>query len=143
MDIQHKFRINTTSLRLYEAITTPQGIHRWWAKDADVKEQVGEVSVMRFAKEAGTVEMHFRIDELTPGRKVVWTCVKNPNPAWLGTVISFRIENVNNQVELTFIHGNWDAKWNGQLPYEQTKEGWQHFMKSIREYCETGIGQPW
>lgn len=144
MDIVHDFRIKTTAQKLYEAITTENGIHGWWAKDADVGRNTGEISRMRFAKEAGAVEMHFRIDAMVPSKRVSWTCVKNPNPAWIDTMIDLEIDQVNpSEVNFRFNHSHWDPKWKGQLPYEQTKEGWNHFMISIKEYCETGVGQPW
>jgi uncharacterized protein YndB with AHSA1/START domain len=143
MDIKHNFRIEASPKKVYEAITTQQGIHGWWANDADVMQNVGQVSKMRFAKEAGPVEMQFRIDSLQPPNKVQWTCVSCPNPAWTGTKISFDITETANGCDFTFIHGGWDPKWRDQLPYQQTKEGWQHFMQSIKAYCETGNGQPW
>jgi uncharacterized protein YndB with AHSA1/START domain len=144
MEIVHNFEIRTSVDSLYDAITSQKGINGWWAKDADVGQQVGEISKMRFAKEAETVEMHFRIDEMLPTQKVSWTCVKNPNPAWIDTRIDFVIRELGGSyADFTFTHGNWDPKWEGQLPYEQTKEGWKHFMDSIRKFCETGIGEPW
>lgn len=145
MDIIHNFTIKTPAGNLYMALTSQQGINGWWARDADVGQRVGEVSKMRFAKESGTVEMHFRIDELKPGTRgrVSWTCIRNPNPAWLDTTIQFTIHESNEESSLTFTHGHWDSKWEGQINYEQTKEGWKHFMKSLKTYCETGKGEPW
>jgi uncharacterized protein YndB with AHSA1/START domain len=143
MDIVHNFPIKTTAQKLFDAITSQKGINGWWAKDADVGKKPGEVSTMRFAKESGQVEMQFRIDLIQPDQRVEWTCVRNANPAWIGTKISFVIKSSGNESDFTFTHGNWDPKWKGQLPYEQTKEGWLHFMNSIKQYCETGAGQPW
>ena len=143
MDINHNFKIQAPIRRVYEAITSQQGINGWWAMDADVMQRPGEISKMRFAKEAGIVEMHFRIDEMVPDKKVLWTCVSCPNPAWPGTKISFTLLPSGSATDFTFNHFNWDKKWKDQLPYEQTKEGWLHFMKSIKAYCENGKGEPW
>ena len=143
MDIVYSFEIDAAPLEVYHAVATQQGITGWWSKDCKVAEEIGGQSDLRFNKEGKIVEMHFRTDQLQPGRSVAWTCVENPNPAWIGTELRYEIAESDKGTRLSFSHVRWDSKWEGQEPYEMTKEGWEHFMKSLKTFCETGAGQPW
>ncbi len=141
MDIIHEFEIETTKEDAYKALSTEQGINGWWSGDCDIPDAEGEVLRVRFTNH--NVEMGFRIDELVSNKKVVWTCVENPNPAFLDTVIKFDIKPTVSGVKFRFNHSNWDEQWDGKINYEQSKESWQHFMNSLKSYLETGVGQPW
>ncbi len=143
MDIVHKVSVQASAVAIYEALSTQAGIQGWWAQDSDIAESTGQVSHMRFNKEGTIVEMQFRVDQLEAGQRVAWTCVANPNPAWIDTVLSFDIRPQGDGAAVTFIHGNWDAQWEGQPPYQMTKDTWPHFMQSLKSYCETGSGEPW
>lgn len=141
MDIIHEFDIKTTREKAYKAITTEQGINGWWSKDCDIPLAIGETLRVRFTDH--NVEMGFRIDELIPNTKIVWTCIENPNPAFLDTIIRFDIEDAPSGVQFRFNHSNWNEEWNGKINYEQSKESWKHFMSSLKSFLETGTGQPW
>jgi hypothetical protein len=49
----------------------------------------------------------------------------------------------NDSCRFSFTHNGFDEKWEGSPPYVMTKEGWEHFMQSLKNYCESGKGQPW
>lgn len=141
MDIIHEFEIKTTEEQAFNAFTTETGINGWWSGDCDIPNKVGEVLRVRFTEH--NVEMGFRIDELVPNEKAQWTCIENPNPAFMDTRIEFNIEKSKNGVFFKFNHSNWDEQWNGQINYEQSVGTWQHFMNSLKSFLETGTGQPW
>lgn len=141
MDIIHEFEIKATEKEVFKAITTEKGINGWWSKDCDIPSAEGEVIKVRFTEH--NVEMGFRIDELIPNSKVVWTCVENPNPAFLDTIVQFDIKSTTSGIKFRFTHSNWDEQWNGKINYEQSKESWNHFMNSLKSFLETGDGQPW
>ncbi len=143
MDIVHNVKISTTPAALYELFTTESGMNKWWSMDCDIAREPGDISKVRFTKDENKIEMCFRLDTLEPGEKMVWTCVENPNPAWIDTVLHFSVKPAGEQSDFTFKHTNWDAKWQGQIPYEQTRHGWEHFMNSLKNYCEKGVGEPW
>jgi uncharacterized protein YndB with AHSA1/START domain len=35
-DIMHLVKINASPERVYQALTTPEGIRNWWTRDADL-----------------------------------------------------------------------------------------------------------
>lgn len=143
MDIKHKFEIKANTQKVYDALTTSEGIKGWWCKDCDIAREVGSVSVMRFDKDGTTVEMQFKITSLQPDHGVSWTCIANPNPAWINTTLNFELSQDGDSSILEFTHGAWDKKWDGEPMYNMVVETWSLFMASIKSYCEEGSGQPW
>lgn len=141
MDIVHNFRIESTAQQVFDALTTETGIRGWWCGNCTVPQQVGEVLVVRFTEY--NVVMGFRIEEMETPFRLTWRAVENGNPAFLDTVIHFNIEQLEGEVQFSFSHTNWDEIWKGKPNYEQSRETWKHFMKSLRNYLEKGEGQPW
>jgi len=143
MDIQYKFDIYTSPEKLYNALTHESGFNGWWSLDCQIGEKVGENCTLRFNKEGKIVEMQFQIQALEPNKKVTWKCTGNPNPAWLGTEIQFDIAPSGEGTQFSLNHGKWEEKWKDADPYTMTRQGWDHFMDSLKNYLEMGTGQPW
>lgn len=74
---------------------------------------------------------------------MLWECIENPNPAWLGTRVSSEITETLTGCTVLFSHRNFDEKWKGAEPFEMTKQGWERFVASLISFCETGKCQPW
>ena len=143
MDITHNLTINASTEAIYTAVATRKGISGWWSKDCEVGEAEGEGSLLKFDKQGTIVEMGFKTNTLIPNKKVVWECTENANPAWLGTKIVTEISSKGNNSNVVFSHAEFDKKWSGHEAFEMTKTGWEHFVSSLKSYCETGEGQPW
>lgn len=143
MDIALQVKINTSTSKVFEAITTAQGIHGWWSQNSAIASQVGQEHIMYFVKNGQPITMKFKINELHPGQKVVWTCSENGNPAWVGTQLAFELEETNDGTQLTFKHSNWDEQFNNTPLYVSVPPTWEAFMNSLKSYCETGVGQAW
>lgn len=143
MDITHNLIIKASPETVYNAVSTEKGINGWWSKDCTVGDIEGENSVLKFNKEGTIVEMGFQTLTLTPGRKVVWKCIENGNPAWIGTKIITEISESEEGCKVLFSHADFADKWESQEPFEMTKTGWGHFVNSLVTYCEKGEGQPW
>ena len=142
MNIEHNFQILASPETVYHAITTPAGIRGWWSNNSSIAPQVGGIHQMHFAKGDQIVTMQFKVDELQPGRRIAWTCIANDNPAWINTQLVFEIEGADNSVSFKFQHIGFKEQWKDTPPYLATVEGWHLFVNSLKQYSETGIGQP-
>lgn len=142
MDITHNFKINTSIDKVSAAITTEEGINGWWSKNCEIGQAVGETTVLNFIKEGTPVRMEFKVIEFS-SNEIRWKGIENPNPAWIGTHISFSFKEAGDEVDFTLKHTGWDEQWSGQAPYTNTKETWGFFMGSLKNYLENGEGQPW
>ncbi|WP_411031210.1 SRPBCC family protein [Spongiimicrobium sp. 3-5] len=142
MDITHNLVIKATAERVYKAVATENGIKGWWSKNCTVGETVGTTSHLKFDKQGTLVEMGFKTLDLQPN-KVVWECIENANPAWLGTQINTEISEDEKGCKVVFKHTGFEDKWAGHDAFEMTKGGWDHFVGSLVSFCEKGEGQPW
>ncbi len=143
MDIKHNLFIKAAPDEIYHAVSTQKGITGWWSKDCTVGENEGEKSHLKFNKQGTIVEMEFLTETLVPNKKVVWESIQNVNSSWKGTKIITEISIADGGANVVFSHAGFDDKWAGQESFEMTKQGWDHFVKSLVSYCETGEGQPW
>jgi uncharacterized protein YndB with AHSA1/START domain len=136
----HEFQTPAGAKTIYDAVGTAAGIKGWWAKSGSVTEKVGGTTELRFDKEGRVAVMKFSLDELEPNRRVRWTCTENANPVWLGTTLTWDIEDGGSQRRVRFAHEGFTR---GGPPYDLTITGWKHFMKSLESYVGGGGGQPW
>lgn len=144
MNIQFKIDISAQSESVFAAVTTKQGYQGWWTNTCDIDSAIGGYSSIRFEKENLTEEMCFTTIESIPNNKFVWLCTaNNVFPSWVTTTITFAISPTRHGCELVFKQSSEDPKWNKHEDYEPSKSGWDFFMDSLKEYCETGSGQPW
>jgi len=143
MDITHNLEIKASAETIYKAVATQNGISGWWSKDCKVGESVGEKSLLKFDKQGNIVKMGFETRVLDPNSNCVWECTENANPAWIGTKIVTEITPSGEGCKVMFSHADFDEKWKGQEAFEMTKGGWEHFVSSLKSFCESGEGQPW
>ncbi|WP_409348073.1 SRPBCC family protein [Paenibacillus gyeongsangnamensis] len=81
--------------KVYEALTTTEGLRGWWTSDCDVSTQVGQVSTSRF----GETFNQMRIEALEPNNLVHWYCIGQYHHAdeltikdeWKGTNVIFTL----------------------------------------------------
>jgi hypothetical protein len=136
-------QINAPAATVYRALTTQTGIEGWWTRTCTIASEIGESSTVRFDKCFKT----FRIDQLTPNESVRWHCTaahietdtQFANPAeWVGTSIHFRLETVGPATtQLTLEHIGLGPQFEC---YDLCRQGWDHFLASLKHYSETGVG---
>lgn len=143
MDISFDLNIKAPADKVYEALSTESGIKGWWSKDCRVGEKEGEKTLLKFNKGGNIVGMSFETQKLKPRKRVVWECTENVNPAWMGTRLSTKISETSDGVKVEFVHEGFSEKWVGLEAFESTRQGWEHFMNSLVNYCEKGQGDPW
>ncbi len=139
-DILHKVGIKSASPNdVYQALTTVEGLSGWWTTttrgDSPGDSKVGGVLQFRFA--AGGFDM--KVLELDPARRVLWQVVDGPQE-WIGTKISFDLDQRGDWTVLLFKHEGW------QQPVEfmhHCSTKWAVFLLSLKSLLETGKGSPW
>lgn len=132
--IKHNVVIKTTPEKVYEAVTTQEGIASWWCKNTTAKPEVGFMNVFAF----GDIRNEMKVTELVPGKKSEWKCIDSIEE-WIGTRISFELEEKNGNTLLRFTHADWKAPTD---LFADCNYQWALFMKSLKTYCETGSGSP-
>ena len=135
-DILHKVGIKSSSQNdVYKALTTVEGLSAWWTSNTQGERKVGGVLQFRFG--AGGFDM--KVLELHPTMHVLWQVVDGPKE-WIGTKISFDLEQRGDWTIILFKHTGW------KQPVEfmhHCSTKWAVFLLSLKSLLETGKGAAW
>ena len=133
-DIKMKLTIKAAPEKVYNAISTQEGIASWWCKDTIAKPEIGFTNVFTFGK----IRNEFKVKDLKPGKKLDWKVV-NSIDEWIGTDVTFDLEEKDGNTILRFAHSDWKAETD---LYAACTYDWARFMASLKSLCETGVGTP-
>ncbi|MGA3000796.1 MAG: SRPBCC domain-containing protein [Acetobacteraceae bacterium] len=135
-DILHKVGIKSSSLiDVYNALTTVEGLSGWWTSDTHGETNIG--GVLRFRFGSGGFDM--KVLELQPASQVVWQVVDGPQE-WIGTKVSFDLEQRGDWTIILFKHAGWEQPVEF-MHHCSTK--WAVFLLSLKSLLEAGKGAPW
>jgi uncharacterized protein YndB with AHSA1/START domain len=132
--IKHNLVIKATPEKVFEAVTTQEGIENWWCKNTIAKPELGFVNIFIFGK----FRNEMKVSELIANSKVQWNCIDSIEE-WRGTHVSFDMEEKNGNTLLRFTHGGWKTITD---TFAYCSYDWALFMKSLKSFCETGTGSP-
>lgn len=133
-EIRINVAIKATPEKVYHAITTQEGLASWWTKQTTAKPEVGFVNVFIF----GTSRNEMKVIDLTPNKRVEWECIHSIEE-WIGTHISFDLQEKDGRTILRFAHSDWRAVTD---TFADCNYGWAMALKSLKSLCETGTGTP-
>jgi len=133
-----EFIIGAAPQRVWDALTKPAEIGRWWTNDLNAAPEVGSLAEFRFG-EWGDFVVRFEVAELDEGSKVHWISRRGPAPHWEGTSVTWQLTPVHNGTLVVFNH---DGFAQADERYEMTRVWWEHFLVSLKSYLETGKGTP-
>ena len=134
-DMHHEVWINTPPEKVYEAITTAEGLRGWWTDDLEADPRVGSTAEFGFNNRSTLFRM--RIVELTPGKRVVWECLGDPDE-WKGTRLSWEVSEKEGNTILNFVHANWSSTAGYFALCNSTWGELMHRMKAYLEGKEPG-----
>src|SRR5215467_4494923 len=133
----------TTGMRAAEAFKNINNVSAWWTKSLEgSSEKLNDVFTVRW----GETFVTFRIDEVVPGKKVVWFVTDcniqglNDKKEWKGTKIDWDISQKNGSTQIDFTHV-------GLVPgiecYDMCEKGWTFFItESLAKLIDEGKGRP-
>lgn len=138
-----EFNILATDSTIYNAIT--QAIPKWWSSTFEGNSSAkGDTFTVRFGNDVfKTIE----VTAINPDQYIVWQ-VKNAEinvpglinrQEWIGTSIHWGLLPDASGTKLILTHV-------GLTPeiecYDMCTAGWMQFLTSLKQYCETGTGNP-
>jgi uncharacterized protein YndB with AHSA1/START domain len=135
-DYSKTIRVNAQPQAVFDALTTTTGLGAWWTPATGSGATGGELSFGFSAPDQCLVH----VDEATPA-SVRWTVTAcTVQPDWDGTRPVFTIVPLDDDTtELQFRHHG----LTDQLDcIDECTRGWNHFIDSLRDYTETGTGNP-
>jgi uncharacterized protein YndB with AHSA1/START domain len=133
-DIMLLIKIHASSGRVYEAITTADGIRQWWTRDATIEPKVGAAGEFGFNGKRFVAKV--TVEELNPVTRVRW---KVANSAWQGNDIEFNLKADGNNTTLLFAHRGFPRADEG---FASATTRWGFYILSLKRYLQTGKGTP-
>jgi uncharacterized protein YndB with AHSA1/START domain len=155
-NIRHNLLIGASAEKIYEAITSQEGLSTWWTPNVTAIAEVNTIARFPFGNDYYKA---MKIIELKPNKFVKWNCVKG-DEEWVGTNISFELisgnrqtllnsnPEISSQIEqqineeatiLIFQHDDWKDY---TLMFAECSYTWGQFLRSLKLLCETGNGRP-
>jgi uncharacterized protein YndB with AHSA1/START domain len=130
-DILHRVGIKATPKKVFETLSTIDGISHWWIVDTkgNPKKQGGIID-FEFA--------HMKVMELKPNKVVKWKCLSGPKE-WVGTDLTFQLKAGKGETIVLFTHANW-KKPGEFMRHCNTK--WATFLLSLKDWLEREEGRP-
>ena len=129
-ELKHQIPINAKPTKVYAALTTPAALHSWWTADATVEEKVGGKA--EFGFDGRAIVFRMKIEELNPGKSVVWSC-HGDQPEWNGTTLTWDLVPHDGGATVRFTHSGWKA---ATEMYAICNTTWGELMYRLKNYVE-------
>jgi uncharacterized protein YndB with AHSA1/START domain len=157
-NINHEVLIGASAEKIYNAITSPEGLSGWWTPGTKAKPELNSVAHFPFGPD---YFKEMKIIGLKAPEQVKWSCIAGADE-WIGTTISFKLQpgdketllNSNPEIKgqiqqqkkddkvtlLIFHHDDWKE----YTPmFAECNYTWGQFLRSLKLFCETDKGRPW
>lgn len=134
-EIHHRVGIKASPEKVYNALTTNEGLAGWWTNDVSGAGDVG--SVIQFRFNGGGPD--FEVIDLIENKTVQWKHSGNMPEEWMGSEILFQIQVKEDQTIVRFSHSNWQEA-SDFMAHCSTK--WAVFLLSLKDALEVGKGKP-
>jgi uncharacterized protein YndB with AHSA1/START domain len=139
LTIRHKIGIKESKEKIFNAISTEEGLSGWWTQDtqADGHDVGGNIRFSFTKRLDKEYDVLVKIAELNSNR-VVWRVVEGPEE-WMNTEITFDLNPKEEEVVLYFTHKNWSNPTDFMA---QCNTKWAVFLLSLKDLVEKGSGRP-
>jgi uncharacterized protein YndB with AHSA1/START domain len=131
-NINHQITIKASAMKIYELISTKEGIQKWLTKEdgwkIKGKENLGNTLLFYL----GEHHHEMKISKLEPNKEVKWDCTVG-HPEWIGTSVSFIIEGKGNENILHFAHEGWAKQTDF---FKQCNQVWKGSVIDIKNVIE-------
>ena len=136
-DYEMTLRIRATPDALFDALTTVEGLSAWWSRATGSGETGGQLKFFMSAPEPCVMRVVAAVRPVS----VQWTVTAcDFLPDWVGTRPTFTVTALDGATtELHFRHRGLTAELDC---IEMCTRGWDHYLPSLRDYVETGRGNP-
>jgi uncharacterized protein YndB with AHSA1/START domain len=147
---EYKIYIDTTTKRLWRALTDPAKTKKWWNISFDTDWKVGSEIDVKMGHLTIRDPEQVILEADAPYRLAyTWHTF---SPEWASangyseddrlkfanearSKVSFDIARANGVVQLSVVHDGFDS---GSLVFEAIRDGWPPLLSSLKTYLETG-----
>lgn len=135
-DIFHYFPINAPIDKVFEAISTPSGLDKWWTKSSIGIGNIGEKFQLHFEPDYNWTAL---VTKCIPEKEFELT-MQNSDKDWEGSKVGFRLTANNKTTDVQFYHTGWNED-NEHLRISNFC--WAMYLRILKRYLEFGEFVPY
>ena len=128
-EILHDLYINAKPAQVYQHISSPTGLNKWWTNDAEGVAAEGETFRFYFSDEH---DWRGKVTKCQSGDYIQWEITKS-NQDWDGTLVGFELFPKNDGTEVRFSHKNWKNK---DENFRTSNYRWAIYLRILKRYLE-------
>jgi uncharacterized protein YndB with AHSA1/START domain len=135
-DILHDLPINVSVGRVFDAVSTPQGLDSWWTMRASGSPRIGAEYGLFFGPE---YDWRATVTQCVPAAAFELEMVR-ADADWLGTRVGFQLEDRKGCTWVQFHHTGWPA---ANEHYRVSCNCWALYLRILRRHLEFGESVPY
>jgi uncharacterized protein YndB with AHSA1/START domain len=135
-DIFQDFPIQAPIERVYQAVSAPQGLDRWWTQKSAGAPVAGAEYELGFGPE---YEWRAKVTRCVPDSEFELQIVR-ADPDWTGSYVGFRLERTSGGTMVHFYHKGWPS---ANAHYRVSCHCWALYLRILRRYLEHGEFVPY
>ncbi|MCH8495580.1 MAG: SRPBCC domain-containing protein [Balneolales bacterium] len=124
--------IKSPSSKVYQALTSEEGLGTIWTSKLKVKPVIGYIYEFNFNEDPHTKML---ITGLHENQWISWECLAS-NIEWVGTTVSFNLKENNGTTAVLLKHCNWREITDY---YRWCNYNWSMFLYRLKDYCENKV----
>ncbi len=135
-DIFHYFPINASIEKVFEAISTPNGLDKWWTKTSKGKVALGETFHFHFEPDYHWTAV---VSKCIPDIAFEWT-IQTSDEDWEGSKVGFRLTDKHGTTEVQFYHTGWKEE---NEHFRISNYCWAMYLRILKRNLEFGEFVPY
>jgi uncharacterized protein YndB with AHSA1/START domain len=135
-DILHDLPIKALIDRVFDAVSTPEGLDAWWTDRSSGTPGKGEEYVLWFGPEH---DWRARVTRIAPPNDFELEMTRADDD-WTGTHVGFRLQPRDGATWLQFSHAGWKSP---NEHYRVSSNCWAMYLRILRRYLEHGETVPY
>jgi uncharacterized protein YndB with AHSA1/START domain len=135
--IHHQVSIHAAASRVYQAVSTAEGISTWWDKQTPIHSDRGLVLEHNPGPQHGAVQL--RVVESIPNQRVEFECVSHhppssPASAWTATRFTFALSPSGDVTTLDFRQTGYDEQ---REFFATNNQAWRDLLQHLKQVVES------
>lgn len=136
MDILHDFYIKAARTEVFNAISKPQGLNKWWTKTAAGQPIKGGELVLGFGPK---YDWRAVVTKLDADQSFEFKLTKSDED-WNGSVVGFTLEDAPGGTQVRFYHKGWPEL---NEHFRISSYCWAMYLRLLKMNLENGLVVPY
>ncbi len=133
--ILHDILIRATPEQVFNAITQPIEVDKWWSLECSGTPAMGEEYRLFFGEQW---DWRARVSRYDPNRSFEWE-ITIALEDWVGTRVGFVLESTDGSTKVRFHHCGWKEE---SEHFRISSYCWAMLLRLLKVYVETGAVMP-